>query len=358
VFNYVYPYKDHLGNVRLSYKNTSNTGVNQQIVEENNYYPFGLEHKGYGPERTSNHPYKFGGKEFNEELGLDWYDVSARNYDPALGRWMNIDMKSEAYYPVSPYQYVLNNPIVNTDHNGQWTVTRHYNMTYNALAAAGIGKEQADLLAHYSSVYADHPGPHKTAIGYVDAGFLNDLVHMWFNPYDRLANYRRGIDYSATRFSQETEWYSPELRQNFNIWHSMRSPSEAKNNSISEHDAMMRGMQFGWSKVFESAEHGNLNSLVVNSEGAEAWGQGSHALQDAFAHKGTDTDNHSVRNDIRGDTGEARGITDSAILVHNLLSKNYSAIEKTDKISINTMGMDATQVRKVITAAWDYLSQD
>jgi hypothetical protein len=40
-------YEEHLGNVRVSYKNTSTTGVNLAIVEENNYYPFGLKHKGY-----------------------------------------------------------------------------------------------------------------------------------------------------------------------------------------------------------------------------------------------------------------------------------------------------------------------
>ena len=118
VFDYVYQYKDHLGNIRLSYKNISTTGVNLQIVEENNYYPFGLEHKGYGAPRISNHPYKFGGKEFNEELGLDWYDVSARNYDPALGRWMNIDPLAEKMRRHSPYNYAFNNPLRFTDPDG------------------------------------------------------------------------------------------------------------------------------------------------------------------------------------------------------------------------------------------------
>ncbi|MCD8406196.1 RHS repeat-associated core domain-containing protein, partial [Tenacibaculum dicentrarchi] len=47
-FKYIYQYKDHLGNVRLSY--TDNDGVidaSSEIVEESNYYPFGLKHKGY-----------------------------------------------------------------------------------------------------------------------------------------------------------------------------------------------------------------------------------------------------------------------------------------------------------------------
>nr|WP_240961606.1 RHS repeat-associated core domain-containing protein [Nonlabens sp. Ci31] len=120
MFNYVYPYKDHLGNVRLSYKNTSNTGVNLQIQEENNYYPFGLKHKGYNNVITGrDHKYGFGGKEEQDELGLDWIDITARNYDPALGRWMNIDPHAESYHSFSPFNYTANNPVVFTDPDGK-----------------------------------------------------------------------------------------------------------------------------------------------------------------------------------------------------------------------------------------------
>lgn len=66
---------------------------------------------------------KFGGKELqNDIIGgnqLDWYDFGARNYDPALGRWMNIDPLAEKYYEFSAYNYTLNNPIVFTDPDGQ-----------------------------------------------------------------------------------------------------------------------------------------------------------------------------------------------------------------------------------------------
>jgi hypothetical protein len=42
---------------------------------------------------------------------LSWYDYGARNYDPALGRWMNVDLLMEKYRNVSPYVYVADNPI-------------------------------------------------------------------------------------------------------------------------------------------------------------------------------------------------------------------------------------------------------
>jgi uncharacterized protein RhaS with RHS repeats len=47
------------------------------------------------------------------------YDYGARNYDPALGRWMNIDPLAEKYLNLTLYNYVANNPIVNIDPNGK-----------------------------------------------------------------------------------------------------------------------------------------------------------------------------------------------------------------------------------------------
>lgn len=60
----------------------------------------------------------FGGKELNEELGLNRGDFGWRNYDAAIGRWMNIDPLADLYYPVSPYNYVFNSPINMLDPDG------------------------------------------------------------------------------------------------------------------------------------------------------------------------------------------------------------------------------------------------
>jgi RHS repeat-associated protein len=117
-YSYVYNYKDHLGNTRLSYTKDTATG-SLKILEENNYYPFGLKHNSYNVDNFQpEFKYQYNGKELQDELGLNQYDYGARNYDPALGRWMNIDPLAETSRRFSPYAYALNNPVFFIDPDG------------------------------------------------------------------------------------------------------------------------------------------------------------------------------------------------------------------------------------------------
>ena len=137
MFSYVFNYTDHLGNVRLSYTKDPQTGT-LDILDEDHYYPFGLRHGVYVPSnkkeftlkreanlpileqvRKTEYQYKYNSKEWQDELGLDMYDYGARNYDPAIGRWMNMDPLAEKFVPLSPYSYVANNPIIFIDIQGK-----------------------------------------------------------------------------------------------------------------------------------------------------------------------------------------------------------------------------------------------
>ena len=135
-FEYIYQYKDHLGNVRLSYSDADGNGsINAatEIVEENNYYPFGLKHKGYNNVQNGrDHKYGFGNKEEQDELGMGWIDITARNYDPALGRWMNIDPLADQMRRHSPYNYAFNNPMFFIDPDGMNPFGFDYDIEYNA----------------------------------------------------------------------------------------------------------------------------------------------------------------------------------------------------------------------------------
>ncbi|PQJ76520.1 hypothetical protein BTO16_11485 [Polaribacter glomeratus] len=66
----------------------------------------------------SEHKYKYHGKEHQEELGLNWYDYGARNYQPDIGRWFNPDPLSDEFPEWSPYNFVKNNPSFYIDPTG------------------------------------------------------------------------------------------------------------------------------------------------------------------------------------------------------------------------------------------------
>jgi RHS repeat-associated protein len=85
-----------------------------EIVEVNNYYPFGLLHN-YTVTTQNGYQYKYNGKEL-QETGV--YDYGARFYMPDIGRWGAHDSLSELQFAYSPYSYVYGNPIKFTDPTG------------------------------------------------------------------------------------------------------------------------------------------------------------------------------------------------------------------------------------------------
>src|SRR5690554_236416 len=139
-----------MNNIRLKYTTHPQTGE-IRILEENHYYPYacpersrrGLTHKGYSekhstfaegpgggitlipvtPDVGDPYKYKFGGKEYQEEFDINFYDFGARNYDPSLGRWMNVDPSAEKYTNWSFYNYAFNNPVNVIDPDGRDGIT-------------------------------------------------------------------------------------------------------------------------------------------------------------------------------------------------------------------------------------------
>jgi RHS repeat-associated protein len=116
-----------LGNVRLSY---FNNGSGAEVLEENNYYPFGLKHQGYNVlSGNLSYQYKYNGKELQQESGM--YAMDWRNYMPELGRFSEMDVLSESYSDFTPYHFAMNNPVIysdptgmySTDHNGNYSTT-------------------------------------------------------------------------------------------------------------------------------------------------------------------------------------------------------------------------------------------
>ncbi|GAA4276538.1 RHS repeat-associated core domain-containing protein [Aquimarina mytili] len=118
-YRYIYQYADHLGNIRLSYSDKNNDGAvtQDEIIEESNYYPFGLKHKGYNSMINGrSHQYKYNNTELEEGLGLNWYEMPLRSYDPTIARWNRQD--PVIHHGLSTYNAFDNNPIYYADPSG------------------------------------------------------------------------------------------------------------------------------------------------------------------------------------------------------------------------------------------------
>lgn len=130
-YTYEYHMRDHLGNTRVAFTAEDGEAVVRQVAD---YYPFGMLHDNPLNILDADQRYLYNSKELQE--GTDWYDYGARMYMPDLGRWTTIDPMAEKYAPISPYEYVRNNPILRLDPNGMWDVTVH---VYNNREQYGYG---------------------------------------------------------------------------------------------------------------------------------------------------------------------------------------------------------------------------
>ena len=114
---YIYQYKDLLGNTRVSFGRNSAGAL--EIVDANDYYPFGMNHLKSGNSffgAGSYKNYKYNGKEL-QETGA--YDYGARFYMADIGRWGVVDPLAEKMRRWSTYNYAFNNPIMFIDPDGR-----------------------------------------------------------------------------------------------------------------------------------------------------------------------------------------------------------------------------------------------
>ncbi|WP_319802352.1 RHS repeat-associated core domain-containing protein [Flavobacterium sp. N502540] len=118
----------------MSYAKNTITQV-LTIIDENNYYPFGLKHKGYNDYVATSNKYKYNGKELQDELGLNFYDYGSRLYDPARVGWTTIDPLAEKMRRWSPYNYCFDNPLRFIDPDGMapydWKKGANGNMVFD-----------------------------------------------------------------------------------------------------------------------------------------------------------------------------------------------------------------------------------
>ena len=89
------------------------------MVQENHYYPFGMNLKGVEKEPSNPNRFQFNAQtEKESSLGLEWYETPFRRYDAQLGRLHGVDALADMLSGVSPFQFGYNNPILFNDPTG------------------------------------------------------------------------------------------------------------------------------------------------------------------------------------------------------------------------------------------------
>ncbi|BFO66175.1 DUF6443 domain-containing protein [Chryseobacterium sp. KCF3-3] len=230
---YVYNYTDHLGNTRLSY---TKNGAGTEIIEESNYYPFGLKHEGYNVlSGNLAYKYKYNGKEL-QESGM--YDYGARMYMPDLGRWGVTDPLAEVFRRFSPYHYGADNPVMFTDPDGMRNKPYEGGLEINVpdgswWFAGGSG--------NFTSGYVENNWIGKRTGGGATATFGETQAYKDIMAYlnDPGTNYFKEIDFShfadGLKIISRQEWGAKNPIKKGRSWESLPINLSAYYNTITIH---------------------------------------------------------------------------------------------------------------------------
>ena len=125
----------------VSINNTTLSVIPGKLVEEYNYYPYGLV---FGASSANSSikktDYLYNGKElqhneFGAGNGLELEDYGARLYDVQVGRWIGVDPLAEKGRRWSPYTYGLDNPMRFIDPDGMWPILPNLALSKGMLLA-------------------------------------------------------------------------------------------------------------------------------------------------------------------------------------------------------------------------------
>lgn len=88
------------------------------VIQTQDFYPFGLSFHNFNRVTVRPNRRKFNGVEQIQDLDIDMYQTLFRLYDPAIGRFHQVDPMTDFIPGITPYQFGFNNPIYFNDPDG------------------------------------------------------------------------------------------------------------------------------------------------------------------------------------------------------------------------------------------------
>lgn len=204
-----YEFKDHLGNVRLTYSDLklinlgTTTDFALDLINAANYYPFGMQmsEKSFTSSdpfyNGEDHRYGFQGQEKDNEIKGEGNSIKYkyRMHDPRIGRFFSLDPLAPSYPWNSPYAFSENRVIDVIELEGLESFNIHSLADYKAdLIINGSLEIAAGISGTILSV------AYMTSTGGVGA-ILGGTIALQLS----LGNLALGITHTAMAFSNNTD---------------------------------------------------------------------------------------------------------------------------------------------------------
>jgi RHS repeat-associated protein len=130
--------------------------VRGALLEETQYYPFGLTMKNINSKAAGSkeNKYKYNGIEYENSFDINIGETFFRSHDPQLGRWLQIDPKVDIFFEFSPYTAMGNNPISIIDPRGDEIPITVYDDNGKAVKKKNVTNDQiSKIVTMYQTEY-------------------------------------------------------------------------------------------------------------------------------------------------------------------------------------------------------------
>ena len=205
----LYYVRDHLGSARVVLNEAG------QRTEATDYYAFGMKMGGRSYYQGTKDGYTT--KERDAETGWDYF--GARYYNPAIARWNGVDALSDMYPSHSPYNYVMNSPIMMIDPDGNCSkeltgkdnYSGHWGKYYCLFGAVSLGE-----ISTTATIRGGRGGMHHHG----DSGELSTFAR-GRKPVETESSRRHGRAAIATTLEGLSEAFGiirPPTETELNVW--------------------------------------------------------------------------------------------------------------------------------------------
>jgi RHS repeat-associated protein len=204
-----YEFKDHLGNVRITYSDLKNmVAANDfalDLINTTGYYPFGMQMSARTFTNTDaifadgGHRYGFNGMEKDDEIKGDGNSLNYGNrlYSPRIAKFFKLDPFTARFPWMSPFQYAHNMPIIAIDLEGlhpDFKIDMNINMN-TVMKLADKNASDTEIMKAYNRLH--YQGSPKSieelhsmldAVGFIPvigepADALNALIYTFQGDY-------------------------------------------------------------------------------------------------------------------------------------------------------------------------------